>query len=412
MSTESQTALPITGDQRLVKSINRMALLRLLRDEPGLSRADLSDRSGLTRSTVSLLSKELLEEGWITEDQALVTGSLGRRPTPMRLHGRRLALMGAELTPDTLRVVATSIQGDVLEASQATLRHSQPDAACHQLVEMVVHLLKRVVADGRQVLGIGVGLPGAVQSSSGLLLFAPNLGWRRVAVGERLRQELQAAGLGQIPVYCQNEADLAAVGESEFSPRPADDPLVFVSCGVGLGSGIVLGRTLFTGATGAGGEIGHTTLYIDGRLCSCGRKGCAEAYVGLRAVAVEAGFADGQGAGSLNHAGLRAAMASRNLRARKAFEAAGANLGVLLQNVWTTFDPKAIVLGGEAVSLGGATFVDAALRTLQAYAQAAGVAAPQVRVARYTEQAAAVGGAAYALYSLMNPYLSLQQSAA
>lgn len=393
---------PITGDQRLVKTINRVALLRLLREEPGLSRADLADQSGLTRSTVSLLAKELVEEGWISEDPALITGSLGRRPTPLRLDGRRLALIGAELTPDTLRVVTTSIQGEVLESSAAALRQPDPETACHQLVEMVTVQARRVVQAGRRVLGIGVGLPGAVDHNTGVLEFAPNIGWRRVPVGARLRAEMVEAGLADVPVFCQNEADLAAVGETEFGSRPVDNPLVYISCGVGLGSGIVLNDTLFTGATGAGGEIGHTTLHIDGRLCSCGRLGCAEAYVGLRAICEQAGVRDGLE--------LRARMLARDPKARAAYEAAGRSLGVLLQNVWTTFDPKAIVLGGEVVAQGGALFVDAALEVLAGYAERASVEPPEVRITRSAELAAAVGGAAYALYSLMHPYLTLSQS--
>ena len=375
----------ITGDQRLVKNINRIALLRLLREETGLSRADLSERSGLTRSTVSLLVKELIDEGWLREDEVLATGQLGRRPTPLRLDGRRFVLVGAELTPDTIRVVTTSIHGGVLEANQAALRQIDPEGACHQLVEMISVLARRVVGEGRELLGIGVGLPGAVEPLSGLLQFAPNIGWRKVPVGERLHAELESAGLGAVPVHYQNEADLAAVGEIEFGPRPADDPLVYISCGVGLGSGIVLGDALFTGATGAGGEIGHTTLYPQGLACSCGRRGCAEAYIGLRAIAADGGE-------------------------RAAFEAAGRHLGVLLQNIWTTFDPKSIVLGGETVARGGSAFVDAALEVLAGYAEAAGVRAPPVRLARYLELAVAVGGAGYALYALMHPYHALMQA--
>jgi predicted NBD/HSP70 family sugar kinase len=404
-------APPITGDQRLVKNINRIALLRLMREEEGLSRADLSERSGLTRSTVSLLVKELIDEGWLRENEIVVTKQLGRRPTPLQLDGRRFVLVGAELTPDTIRVVTTSIRGEVLEAVQAALRQADPEGACHQLVEMISVLVRRVVGEGRELLGIGVGLPGAVDSQTGMLQFAPNIGWRNVPVGERLRAVLESAGLAAVPVHYQNEADLAAIGETEFGPRPPDDPLVYVSCGVGLGSGIVLSDTLFTGATGAGGEIGHTTLHPDGRLCSCGRRGCAEAYIGLRAIAMEAGIAGlgGQGALPLDRDALKAAMAARQARARTAFETAGRNLGVLLQNIWTTFDPRSIVLGGEAVALGGNDFVDAALQVLASYAAAAGVAAPTVRLARYTELAVAVGGAGYALYALMQPYQALQQ---
>ena len=407
MSTPTTTTLPITGDQRLVKNINRIALLRLLREEEGLSRADLSDRSGLTRSTVSLLVKELIDEGWLQENEIVVTGQLGRRPTPLQLDGRRFVLVGAELTPDTIRVVTTSIKGEVLEANQAALQQVDPEGACHQLVEMISVLVRRVVGEGREVLGIGVGLPGAVEPQTGMLQFAPNIGWRKVPVGERLRAELASAGLSAIPVHYQNEADLAAIGETEFGPRPADDPLVYISCGVGLGSGIVLGDTMFTGATGAGGEIGHTTLHPEGRACSCGRRGCAEAYVGLRAIAAQAGLSQPDA--------LKAAMASGQAEAaaaRAAFQAAGKNLGVLLQNIWTTFDPKSIVLGGETIALGGADFIDPALEVLAFYATAAGVPAPTVRLARYTELAVAVGGAGYALYALMHPYQALLQQRA
>ena len=117
---------PVIGDQRLVKHINRMALLRLLRGESGLSRADLSQRSGLTRSTVSVLVKELITEGWLEEASAQITGTPGRRPTPLGLHAGRLMLVGAELGPDALCVVATSINGPLAAtpASRTTSRNS------------------------------------------------------------------------------------------------------------------------------------------------------------------------------------------------------------------------------------------------------------------------------------------------
>ncbi len=393
---------PVTGDQQLVKAINRKVLLRLLRDEPGASRAALAERSGLTKSTVSLLAKELIDEGWLAEDDAAVTGSLGRRPTPLRIDGRGLALIGADLGTDSIRAVRVSLQGEVLEARSVALRDRAPEAACHQLVELVTAQAAKVARAGARLLGVGVGLPGPVDTRSGILEFAPNIGWRHVEVGKRLALELDAARLGDVPVYVQNEADLAAVGETEFGARPADDPLVYVSCSVGVGAGIILNGALFTGATGAAGEIGHTTLHVDGLRCSCGRRGCAEAYVGLKAVARAAGFLRD---GEVDRAGLAADLARpRALKARRAFGAAGDALGVLLQNAWTTFNPKAIVLGGEAVTLGGATFLDAATARLAGFAADAGLPPPAVRVAKYGELATAVGGAAFALHALLRPY--------
>jgi predicted NBD/HSP70 family sugar kinase len=393
---------PITGDQRFVKSINRNVLLRLLLDEPAQSRAALAERSGLTKSTVSLLAKELLDEGWLAEDGVAVTGSLGRRPTPLRIAGRGLVLIGAELGTDSIRVVSTSLHGDVLEAMSVPLKDRAPDVACRQLVELVTAESARVTRAGARLLGIGVGLPGAVDTSHGIIEFAPNLGWRNVEVGHRLARELEAGGLGRVPVYCQNEADLAAIGETAFGSRPIDDPLVYVSCSMGVGAGIVLNGALFTGSTGAAGEIGHTILHIDGLPCSCGRRGCAEAYVGLKAVAHAAGLLRD---GEVDRAGLLADLARpRAQRTRKAFAAAGDALGVLLQNAWTTFNPKAIVLGGEAVTIGGSHFLDAAVGRLARFGVDAGVAPPEIRVAKYGDLATAVGGAAFALHALLRPF--------
>lgn len=395
---------PVIGDQRLVKHINRMALLRLLRGESGLSRADLAQRSGLTRSTVGALIKELIDEGWLEEAAAAAAaragGGRGRRPTPLGLDSHRLLLVGAELGPDAICAVTTSIRGEVLDMQMAPLRSTDPNQACRQLVQMITALSSRVVQGGARLLGIGVAMPGAVDMRSGRLQFAPNIGWRNLAVGPLLDAELASAGFDGVPVYFHNEADLAAVGEIEFGARPAGEPLVYVSCGVGVGAGIMLKEGLFTGATGAAGEIGHNTLVIAGAPCSCGRLGCAEAYIGLRAIAAAADCLHG---GAIDRAALRVRMGSRHPATRAAFAQAGRALGVLLQNIWTTLNPTAMVLGGETVALGGETFLDAAAGTLDEVARRAGVAPPELRLGRHAERAAAVGGAGYVLHAILNP---------
>jgi len=256
---------------------------------------------------------------------------------------------------------------------------------------------------GARLLGIGVALPGAVDQRSGLLQFAPNLGWRDVAVGRLLGDALAHTALAGVPVYCHNEADLAAVGEAEFGARPADDPLIYVGCGIGVGAGIILHQGLFTGATGSAGEIGHTTLQVGGAACSCGRLGCAEAYIGLRAIALAAGCVMADGA--IDRAALQARMAAQHPATRAAFADAGRWLGVLLHNIWASFNPMALVLGGEAVALGGACLVDAAGAVLADGAARIGIAPPALRLSRHADQAAAVGGAAYVLHTLLNPQL-------
>ncbi len=391
----------IKGDQQFVKAVNRMGLLRLVREEEGISRAELAERSGLMRSTVGLLTQELIDEGWLVEADASATGALGRRPTPLGLDGKRIVLLGAELAPDAIRVVATSIRGAVLEAAEATLQSREPDDACRQLASMTSALAAKVVRRGVRLLGLGVGLHGPVDKRSGVLEFAPNIGWRGVEIGRPLAARLAAAGLGTLPIFLQNEADLAAVGECDFRDGSVADPLVYVSCGIGVGAGIILNESLFTGVSGSAGEIGHTTLVIDGAPCSCGRLGCAEAYIGLRSIAAAAGCLRGQ---KIDRKRLRARMDAGNDDARAAFARAGRALGVLVQNAWSTFNPQAIVLGGETVTLGGDALLDATKTILADYASRAGLKAPRVQLARYADLAAAVGGAAYVLHAALHPH--------
>lgn len=398
-SAASAAAPPAASGQQLLRHINLVRLLRLLRDTPGLSRAQLAERSGLTRSTVSLLAQHLIDEGWLAEDAAEATGALGRRPTPLRLDGRRFALVGAELAPDMLRVITASVRGELLQADEQPLRSRDARAACAQLDAMVVGMVQRAQRQlGRQVLGIGIGLPGAV-TAHGVLRVAPNFGWHDVPVVASLRAALDAAAAGDLPVLAQNEADLAAIGEMEFGPRPIGSPLVYVSCGIGLGSGIVVDDSLFTGASGAAGEVGHTTLRPGGRTCSCGRQGCAEAYVGLRALAAQAMGTDPDQ--EVDHGALRERLARRDPTAVAAFAEAGRDLGVLLHNVWAMVDPQLIVLGGETVALGGADVVEPARQVLADAAARTGWNAPVLRVTRFGERAVAMGGAALVLRRLL-----------
>jgi predicted NBD/HSP70 family sugar kinase len=177
----------------------------------------------------------------------------------------------------------------------------------------------------------------------------------------------------EVPVHVQNEADTAALSEYEFSPGDAQDSLIFVSCGAGVGAGIVLNDRLFTGAQGMAGEIGHSILQVDGMRCSCGRQGCAETFFGARALAQLPDPAQG-----------------------------GRYLGVVLQNLWTTFNPSVLVVGGPSCERYPA-IVPVAQASLQAYADSAGMVAPTLRPARFGLLASAVGAAALVLHHELRP---------
>jgi predicted NBD/HSP70 family sugar kinase/DNA-binding XRE family transcriptional regulator len=388
-----------TGNQQLLKDINRMALVRRLFVEPGMSRADLASTVGLTKSTVSLLVRELIEEGWMVEREIVATGDLGRRPTPLFIDPGRLLLVGADVGVESARVVATSLTGHVLASSVVNYGASKTAKAC--ITSLANAMLKvRAQLEGRQhrIIGMGVGLPGGVDEVSGFLHFAPNLGWRDVPFASMLRQRLEGTKLDGLPLFLLNEADVAVLGETEFNPSADSDPLLYLSMNEGVGAGVIFNDRLLTGNRGFAGEVGHVVLQINGPTCSCGRRGCAEALIGPRAIL---GTADGH-AHALAEIGRRVEQQDPELL--RNLKKAGGYLGVLLQNLTSAYDPGTIVIGGRMAGLGD-VFLQPALRTLGEYLAAANLPSPKVRISRFGEEAVAVGAAALARYRLTRPLL-------
>jgi predicted NBD/HSP70 family sugar kinase len=392
----------ITGDQSLLRQINRMALVRRLVHEPCLSRADLAVELGLTKSTVSRLVHDLVEDGWLSEGELSVAGGLGRPPTSLVIDGQRLALIGADVGVGSARVVVTSLLGDVIDRSEIAYGNAADPQACLKLLAaQMLRLARRAQAQGRRTLGVGLGLHGGVDDHTGVLHVAPNMGWRNVPVAALVRQQFKATPLESIPLFVQNEADVAALAEFEFVSQPGADPLVYLSLGYGVGAGVIVRDKLLTGYRGFGGEVGHTILQAAGPQCSCGRRGCAEALIGLRALVNGApGDAPVKTRQALHV--FFAAIDAGNASALKTANTAGRYLGMLLNNIWVSFDPMRIVLGGLALRLGDA-LLNPARKALQGYAAAAQLPPPEIVCSRYGAEAVAAGAAALVRYQLTRP---------
>jgi predicted NBD/HSP70 family sugar kinase len=365
-----------TGDIQLLKRINRSVLLRLMLNSPGLSRARLAVYSGLTKSTVSGLVRELIDEQWLKEaDSTVAAVGMGRPSTPLYVDSATRVFIGIEIAVECLRLVCVGVTGTILFELEAPLKNSQPDRVCTQVARLVKQMCDEIQSRGQLLSGVGLCLPGAINDESGIVRLAPNLKWRNVAFLPVVAHAFGVAGVPSTQIHLQNDADAAAIGEYEFGASNGDDPLIFVNCDVGVGAGIVLNDRLFTGSVGTAGEIGHTILQVNGPLCSCGRRGCAETFIG-----------------------------SRSLRKSADLDAAGEYLGVLIQNLDAMFNPRVLVLGGRSC-INNPGLVETARKTLLTYALGAGLPAPEVRAARYGLQAAAVGAAALVLHRFLRPML-------
>lgn len=345
-----------TGDQALVREINLSLIMQRLFEHTSLSRAALAELTGLNKSTVSSLVQELQDMNFLREAGRL-SGSVGRPSVMLELNPDAGIIISAELGVDYISVKSADFGANILRA-----QHEPMDPAIPQetILERVIALLRDSVTHSNQrtaanqrLLGIALGVPGLVDQDTGDLLFAPNLRWKDVA----LKRQLSAA-FPSVPLFVENEANLAALGEYFYGAAKGYDDVLYISTGVGLGGAIVRRGQIVRGKTGFAAEFGHMTVDPNGALCNCGNRGCWETQVSQRALfqhiraAVEAGQASALVAatgGTLDRLTLPLivdAARAGDLAAQAGITAVGRSLGIGIASLINALNPDLVVLGG------------------------------------------------------------------
>ncbi len=334
------------GDQSFLKHLNRSAILDLVRRESGLTRAELANRIQVTKVTVGTVVQELLDEGWLTEGE-LHQGGMGRPGRALHLNESRHVVLGAEIGVLGLRVVACSAPGVILYQQEDLTPTGDVDSTARRLAKLVLNVLQRPELQNRMVLGLGVAVPGPVSHPDNVLLFAPNLGWRNVAVLEVLEPYLK--GLPGLRVL-DNEANAAAFGEAYLLRERTPEVLAYLSLGSGIGAGLIASSPtphLLRGAQSFAGEVGHTLVQLGGLYCHCGNRGCVETLLSGWAIRAALSVPDGV---SL-HQTITARLAEPTVQVT--LRRAGEALGMLLTNLHHTLNPSDIVIGGSLTRLPG-----------------------------------------------------------
>ena len=267
-------------DQRLARKYNSATILDHLRLHSPVSRAGLAVYTGLTRSTVSRIIDQLMDQGLVHEVGAQPE-KVGRPGTLIELDPAGGAALGVEIGVGFVSIILTDFIGRV----QWRKRLKMPDESdllsyLHQAEEMIGEALQVSKTGGYHLLGIGVGVWGLVDIQKGEVRFAPNLKWRDVPL-----KQLWEGRFG-LTVFVENDANAAAMGEYYLGTAKNVDDFIYINTGIGLGGGIISAGQLFRGWNGYAGEVGHMTIDPQGETCMCGKRGCWETLVGSR-VAVQ-----------------------------------------------------------------------------------------------------------------------------
>ncbi|OIJ13878.1 ROK family protein [Anaerobacillus arseniciselenatis] len=330
----------MSWNQQLVKLNNKSLVLKMIKDEGPLSRAEISQRLGLTKGTVSSLVNELLNES-LCYETGPGESSGGRRPVMLLFNQSSGYSIGIDLGVNYILGVLSDLNGKIVSEKKIRLYSTTFDETVTSLKKVINDLLSNVPDSKYGVVGIGIGVPGIVNKQSEILL-APNLGWKHVHLKEEIEKEFQ------LPAIIENEANAGAYGEKVLGAGQNYEDIIYVSAGIGIGVGFILNNELYRGKNGFSGELGHMIIEVNGKTCSCGSSGCWELYASERALLTEAK--------RLPFLPLKEEeltleslieVANTNEEIAHYFKQVGHYLGIGINNIINTFNPEQIIIGNR-----------------------------------------------------------------
>lgn len=344
----------------------------------------------------------------LTGDNDVIAGLIIGAGIAMKSYSEGL-ILGIDLGGSKIMsAVATSEGRIVARHRRPTPAQDGPQAVIREIFEAARGTLKDAGITAAQLGGIGIGAPGTSNPDTGVIYTSPNLpGWRDVPLKDIVEREFG------VRTVLGNDANAAALGEFCFGGGRGVRNLIYVTISTGIGGGIILDGKLYTGASGAAGEVGHMTIDINGPRCNCGSNGCWEALASGTALAREARRLVEQGeqtsilacaggdAHRISAETVYAAARDGDQVARGLIARTGYYLGVGFANLVNIFNPELILVGGGLSNIGD-MLLEPAMKTVRERAFKAAVEAVRFAPAQLGADAGVLGAVALALQGRKN----------
>ncbi|WP_345803449.1 ROK family transcriptional regulator [Microbacterium sp. AZCO] len=321
-----------------------MELFQLLRDGTPRTRAQLAKSTGLARSTIAARVDELMRMGLIRPvADAASTG--GRPPSQFALNPSARVVLAVDIGASHTTVAVMDLTGAILAKRSEQLPVAEgPVPVLTRMVDAAVGVLEDSGRDIRSLVGMGIGVPGPVEHSTGQPVNPPIMpGWDRFDVPGWVQQHLE------VPVLVDNDVNIMALGE-RATAWPTTTHLMFVKVATGIGAGVISGGELQRGAQGVAGDIGHVQVARGSDVpCHCGNRGCLEALASGPAIARALRE---QGVPAESGDDVIALVKRGNLDAIQAVRQAGRDIGEVLTACVSLMNPSVIALGGSMARVG------------------------------------------------------------
>lgn len=328
-----------------LRHINRTAVLDLLRREGAISRTEISERLDISLPTVMRIIEELLDEKLVkTVDRKEWSG--GRKRGLVEFNSSGHLAIGVDLGGTKMFGALTDIGGNVLQEINIPQHSTQGEESYELLTEILRKLTRTAEELDKNLLGIGVGIPGTVSVENGMVLSAPALGWTNFPLRERLSAEFHQ------PIVMDNDVNLAALGEMWFGTKQSINNLVLITVGTGIGAGIIIDGTIYRGSHNNAGEVGFllpATSHLGGHYDGFGplEKLASGTGIAIRARKLLAGTSwTEEDLAALNAEDVFEAARKGESWAVPVVEETVDLLAQMVATLTICFDPDVIVLGG------------------------------------------------------------------
>ena len=335
------------GSLASLRRLNRGRVINALREHGMISRAEIARRTGLSRSTVSSLVSELQSDGLVTEREE--TGAAhgeqgGRPPILLSFDASAGAALGIDFGHSHVRVAVSDLSTNILAERAATL---DTDHASYEGLDVALELIDEALdeagVDRSRVIGAGLGLPGPIDQTDGVIGSSAILpGWVGVAAGEEMRRRLD------VPVSVDNDANLGALAELTHGAGRGATDLVYLKLASGIGAGLILNGRLYRGPGGVAGELGHVLVDPEGAVCRCGNRGCLETAASTGALLELLRRSHGE----LTVAEMLRLASEGDLGCRRVIADAGRVVGSAAAFVFNLLNPQRLIVGGVLAEAG------------------------------------------------------------
>lgn len=336
-----------------VRANNLSLTLNLIHTRGVVARTELIEHTNLSGTTISALVNVLIDSGFVIESGEGVSSG-GRRPMLLEFNYNARHVIGVDMGARHITVVLMNLKDQILASAwQALDVIHQPALTLDTMREMVSKVITQAGVNQASILGVGLTLPTPVsadRSGTFMTYYMPD--W------EGMRPAVELSRRIHLPVVYENDANAAALAEMWWGSGRGCRSLAYIKLGTGVGSGLVINGEIYRGSSGSAGEVGHTTIEADGRVCRCGNPGCMESYVGVN------GFLEDARAGLRGDPAwaerldeltvdevIHAAQAG-NPVCQTVLQNAGRYLGIGIANLFNLFNPELVILGGDLVNAG------------------------------------------------------------